>query len=59
MEQDARDIADRIHALAVKMDAVGLPAQLLLNSMLDICALGATFGYYWRHCFICHSTESN
>lgn len=44
MEQDARHIADHIYDLAVRMDKAGLPANILLPAMLNVCALGATFG---------------
>ncbi len=44
MEQDAREIANRIHALSVKMDAKGLPAISLLSAMIDVCAVGFAFG---------------
>jgi hypothetical protein len=44
MESDAREIADRILALAKRMEEKGLPAILLLPAMSDICTVGKAFG---------------
>jgi hypothetical protein len=44
MESDAKEIADRILALAKRMEEKGLPAILLLPAMSDICTVGKAFG---------------